>query len=451
MCFTSSLKYVGKRKKREMFHLPGFVIALLSKIIHNNFNVLFQSAENKTSPLALLAATCSSIGRTESEKGKEVSFKTASPKMSTKSEDSRSSFKPYKQELKFPALPKPHTEGPSVASTASSTPYGYSYCHGRFPAGLMPQGEVEKERHGNCGGNPHFETNREVNLHPMVKCHPGANMPSQKPAPYPTHEHECSHCNAVRAATLPMTQTPRGSSICPCSLCVQMRSGDGGPLKQTSQLCQYQSMHNMYPHMKTPSATICRDPHCQNCTSSKFPQNTGLQNFIHPALVHQCTHPGTHPGKTPQAGLTRNGSPNTSDLYMKPKPPISGSHPFICNWVAENKHCGKSFISSEELLQHLRTHTSLSHSQSRSPCGTHETGPGVNQMAQASCNIHGCPCRLGKTSGRPGPQPAGYGPYPSSSSASLRYHPYSGLGSKFNELAPAAGSYSYLPHGMVHY
>jgi hypothetical protein len=35
--------------------------------------------------------------------------------------------------------------------------------------------------------------------------------------------------------------------------------------------------------------------------------------------------------------------------------------PLVCNWVSSgNEHCGKRFSTSEELLQHLRTHTTSS-------------------------------------------------------------------------------------------
>ena len=401
--------------------------------------------ENKTSPLALLAATCSSIGRNDTDKGKESIVKTISPKASSKTEDSKSSFKPYKQELKFSSLPKPHTEG-AVTSSTPTTPYGFSYCHGRFPPGALQPPDVEKERHGGCIGNGHYEANRDMNMHSLMKCHPPANVASHKSSPYVPHEHECAHCNSARG--MPIPQSPRGANVCPCSFCNQLRpSADGTALKQSPQHCQMQSLHQMYPHLKNPSSMICRDPHCQNCTI-KYPQSpsVGLQNYIHPALVHQCTH------SNKSSGLPTNGSPNVlpSDIFMKPKPPISASHPFICNWVSDSKHCGKSFISSEELLQHLRTHTSLAHSQSRSPCDTHDSGP--SQVGQAVCNIHGCPCRLGKNPGRQSTLPSVYGPYPSNSNASIRYHPYNGLGAKFGGISGPEGAYSsYLPHGMIHY
>ncbi|ESP03816.1 hypothetical protein LOTGIDRAFT_211956 [Lottia gigantea] len=45
---------------------------------------------------------------------------------------------------------------------------------------------------------------------------------------------------------------------------------------------------------------------------------------------------------------------------IPPLVPISKEQrlPYICNWVAGHDYCGKRFNSSEELMQHLRSHTS---------------------------------------------------------------------------------------------
>jgi hypothetical protein len=37
--------------------------------------------------------------------------------------------------------------------------------------------------------------------------------------------------------------------------------------------------------------------------------------------------------------------------------------PYVCNWIVGESYCGKRFPSSEELLQHLRTHTNMSTSE----------------------------------------------------------------------------------------
>lgn len=55
-----------------------------------------------------------------------------------------------------------------------------------------------------------------------------------------------------------------------------------------------------------------------------------------------------------------------ASLY--PTPGIVGSspHPYVCSWIAGDTYCGKRFPSSEELLQHLRTHTNISTTESSS-------------------------------------------------------------------------------------
>merc|ERR1719429_971956 len=43
----------------------------------------------------------------------------------------------------------------------------------------------------------------------------------------------------------------------------------------------------------------------------------------------------------------------------------NGAGPYICNWMnGREGYCGKRHSSAEELLQHLRTHTNLSTSDS---------------------------------------------------------------------------------------
>ena len=51
-----------------------------------------------------------------------------------------------------------------------------------------------------------------------------------------------------------------------------------------------------------------------------------------------------------------------SSLYPPPGLIGGSHHPYVCNWIAGDSYCGKRFTSSEELLQHLRGHTSSAES-----------------------------------------------------------------------------------------
>ncbi|ODM95502.1 Zinc finger protein-likeNoc [Orchesella cincta] len=54
----------------------------------------------------------------------------------------------------------------------------------------------------------------------------------------------------------------------------------------------------------------------------------------------------------------------------------NAQRPYICNWIVADSYCGKRFPSSEELLQHLRTHTNSSSAQAQAtsaPTGSTDT------------------------------------------------------------------------------
>lgn len=45
--------------------------------------------------------------------------------------------------------------------------------------------------------------------------------------------------------------------------------------------------------------------------------------------------------------------------------------PYVCNWIAgDAAYCGKRFSTSDELLQHLRSHTSVTGGAAADPSGT---------------------------------------------------------------------------------
>lgn len=60
----------------------------------------------------------------------------------------------------------------------------------------------------------------------------------------------------------------------------------------------------------------------------------------------------------PPSALVTTSSPFASGLYSSLNSQANSRLPFICNWVSGDSYCGKRFPTSEELLQHLRSHTS---------------------------------------------------------------------------------------------
>ncbi|KAL3877824.1 hypothetical protein ACJMK2_035468 [Sinanodonta woodiana] len=138
-----------------------------------------------------------------------------------------------------------------------------------------------------------------------------------------------------------------------------------------------------YARVRTPSGAttlvpVCRDPYCTNCQLSL--QNCHISSTCTSPGCAQCAHEkslqslsalglgGSSLPILPQFSVTNgfsSATPGMSPLHGLPSSlyahNILGSHqglPYVCNWVSGSDYCGKRFTSSEELLQHLRTHTS---------------------------------------------------------------------------------------------
>lgn len=106
-----------------------------------------------------------------------------------------------------------------------------------------------------------------------------------------------------------------------------------------------------YARMKAPGSDlgICRDPYCTGCSLSSHL----LKSAACPAGCAQCDHakmpfsiPAGHPAAAAYAHAQLAALAAASQL------------PYVCSWMAgDSAYCGKRFSSSDELLQHLRSHT----------------------------------------------------------------------------------------------
>jgi len=134
---------------------------------------------------------------------------------------------------------------------------------------------------------------------------------------------------------------------------------------KSSSLSQYMQYAS---RMRAPSGvSACKDPYCTNCLSSGVPTSSHLSQCTTPGCA-QCSHekalqglfgiPGSNPihstfGVPSSASL---GLSHLHSLYAQNLLSQQGQQ-HVCNWMVGNEYCGKRFNSSEELLQHLRTHT----------------------------------------------------------------------------------------------
>lgn len=164
-----------------------------------------------------------------------------------------------------------------------------------------------------------------------------------------------------------------------------------------------------YARVKTPAGgealvPVCKDPYC-----------TGCQYSMHSAQLMMGT--GTCPSGCTQCDHQKYGLAMALSSFGPMAPPslsypstLTGGRPYVCNWIAGDSYCGKRFTTSEELLQHLRSHTSLTGGDHASSSAALLSNPHPHPLLSPSAALH-------RASG-------GSYPTPSLSPLSARYHPY---------------------------
>lgn len=99
-------------------------------------------------------------------------------------------------------------------------------------------------------------------------------------------------------------------------------------------------------------SSVCRDPYCRDPTCP-----TAIYNA---QMMASLMASGLPPGYA-ELLQAHKASSAASALATA----AGGAGPYICNWMnGREGYCGKRHNSAEELLQHLRTHTNLSTSDS---------------------------------------------------------------------------------------
>lgn len=406
------------------------------------------SEQQKKSPLALLAATCSSIGKTEAKSDtREAINARQSPKSSLgnipqpssdartssinkiSTDESKSSFKPYKHDekesnhntsnIEKPGFRAPskttsptdslthssHSKSPEFRSKGhvnSFTPFQYPYfadsanahcfyqpqnrmCGMYFDMAHPSSGHhscLKTDCTGNCGS---------IILPPTSLTPTTPSAPSIRPI-FPTPP--VSAPSTVKSHGLP-SAGGRSNPLyprCNCGYCNQASPSQEGNLKgiQHPGLSHY---HRDYIQ----ASMNCQDPYCTNCKSQLLSPSTSNTSSPRGCGPH-CFH-HQHDNTTVLPGSLSSVTPAMSHMYpygFMLRSPTDQTNPFVCNWVQDSKNCGKNFSTSDELLQHLRTHTSAANA---TPLHT-------------PCNIPGCPCNLKSSLSAP------------SRLHSARYHPY---------------------------
>ena len=115
-----------------------------------------------------------------------------------------------------------------------------------------------------------------------------------------------------------------------------------------------------YARVKTPSGgealvPVCKDPYCTGCQYSMHNAQMMMGAGTCPSGCTQCDHQKYGLAMA----LSSLGSMPPPSLYNPSALGPTGRPPYTCSWIAGDTYCGKRFNGSEELLQHLRTHTNL--------------------------------------------------------------------------------------------
>lgn len=426
----------------------------------------------KKSPLALLAQTCSQIGKPDPPPSSKLSSVTSNGstekesksgplKMSDIGVDDKSSFKPYsklaekkdassggssgeKAGFRVPsATCQPFTPGagsPNSSSTSASP----------LPADAKADRDEKKDADcgkssssDGCGANSVSHSrisvscagiNVEVSQHQDSLAGKAATSesassvssssssvlgsglvapvspykPGQTVFPLPPAGMTYPGSLAGAYAGYPQHFLPHGGSLVNAQLAGSLGASKAGssPLAGAS------------PPSIMSAASLCRDPYCLSYHCASHLASAAGASCTHDSAAaalksgYQLMYP-THPlhgvhSTPPSFG----GHPLYPYGFMLPNDPL----PHVCNWVSANGPCDKRFSSSEELLNHLRTHTAFTGADKLM-----SGYPSSSSLAAAmACHMHMPP------SGAPGsPGTLALRSPHHALGLSSRYHPYS--------------------------
>ncbi|KAK6626618.1 hypothetical protein RUM43_003602 [Polyplax serrata] len=119
-----------------------------------------------------------------------------------------------------------------------------------------------------------------------------------------------------------------------------------------------------------PLVPVCRDPYCTGCQlNAHLIPGAGGKPGPCPGGCVQCDHTTKPSSFLPAAGTGTTAAAAYAHAQLAALAAAS-QLPYVCNWIAgDAAYCGKRFSNSEELLQHLKSHTSLTNSDSSNSTG----------------------------------------------------------------------------------
>ncbi|XP_034182976.1 zinc finger protein Elbow isoform X1 [Osmia lignaria lignaria] len=442
----------------------------------------------KKSPLALLAQTCSQIGAdSPSNKSLLGSLDKASSNKSSKSDQSRekssptvapsslestkTNFKPYESCLAREKASTPDEQRSASSHSASGRSRTPGSGNKRCPSNqsvssvraVTPQGRKTATPNGDVAReSPASRTSATGNLssnqleptcsssQPAVVSSPSLQAkpsyspasvlaitdPSIKDLPLGTFKPGVSLASSTAAYLTYAPQLPIDAmaSTLVSQHHASLKNGliAGNPYLSYARLKSSSAPDTLMP--------VCRDPYCTGCqlnshlfANGKLASTTTSTPTSCPAGCAQCDH-------KPAVAYGALGAAAYAHAQLAALAAAS-QLPYVCNWIAgDTAYCGKRFSTSEELLQHLRSHTTSSTSAA--------TDPSAAALSLLSPSV-----------GLPPTHPLFSRTYPTpplSPLATARYHPY---GKSSTLLPPSLSSlglplpppHSHTPAGLPPY
>ncbi|CAD5125861.1 DgyrCDS14057 [Dimorphilus gyrociliatus] len=340
----------------------------------------------KKSPLALLAQTCSAIGKDTAPTKSIIppiqkEDKTKKDSMSTRSKS------PKENDRKM--TPSPGARSNKDKSVSPKQDKLEKVRESKENGSVSPPNSIgsrppSRRSTTSSPKNPEplkVPVSEETKFPTATPTVPGGPLPPFYPSGFPLlphHSLQALHSSALASHTL---SSHKGSPVSPFM---------------------------SYTRVKTPGGAsslvpVCRDPFCTNCQ----------------IMMQHAQLGGTCPAGCTQCSSDKLHSLATLGLHSIPPSLLQlPSSPYVCNWVSGSDYCGKRFSSSEELFQHLRTHTGPS------SAATAATGSTVSPADLAA--LYGAFPPVIPPSLAPSLSPSALRNYPTSLSpnSAMRYHPY---------------------------